>query len=121
MEGQGVISSAGFTAHWAGFLGRTWLKSFLRAKSDAPALKTWLNTRCAETWEEDYASKVSADGLRERCEHYPMGTLPEGSLALTFGVDVQDNRLAISGWAWGRDEEGWLIYHQEIFGDQAGS
>ena len=93
------------------------VEEFLRAKSDAPALKTWLNTRCAETWEEDYASKVSADGLRERCEHYPMGTLPEGSLALTFGVDVQDNRLAISGWAWGRDEEGWLIYHQEIFGD----
>ena len=93
------------------------VEEFLRAKSDAPALKTWLNTRCAETWEEDYASKVSADGLRERCEHYPMGTLPEGSLSLTFGVDVQDNRLAISGWAWGRDEEGWLIYHQEIFGD----
>ena len=93
------------------------VEEFLKAKSDAPALKTWLNTRCAETWEEDYASKVSADGLRERCEHYPMGTLPEGSLALTFGVDVQDNRLAISGWAWGRDEEGWLIYHQEIFGD----
>lgn len=93
------------------------VEEFLKAKSDAPALKTWLNTRCAETWEEDYASKVSADGLRERCEHYPMGTLPEGSLSLTFGVDVQDNRLAISGWAWGRDEEGWLIYHQEIFGD----
>ncbi len=93
------------------------VEEFLKAKSDAPALKTWLNTRCAETWEEDYASKVSADGLRERCEHYPMGTLPEGSLSLTVGVDVQDNRLAISGWAWGRDEEGWLIYHQEIFGD----
>lgn len=93
------------------------VEEFLKAKNDAPALKTWLNTRCAETWEEDYASKVSADGLRERCEDYPMGILPEGSLALTFGVDVQDNRLAISGWAWGRDEEGWLIYHQEIFGD----
>jgi phage terminase large subunit GpA-like protein len=46
-----------------------------------------------------------------------MGLLPEDSLALTFGIDVQDNRLAISGWAWGRNEEGWLIYHQEIYGD----
>lgn len=90
---------------------------FLRVKSDAPALKTWVNTRCAETWEEDYASKVSADGLQERCENYKMGSLPEDSLALTFGIDVQDNRLAISGWAWGRNEEGWLIYHQEIYGD----
>ena len=93
------------------------VEEFLRAKSDAPALKTWVNTRCAETWEEDYASKVSADGLRERCEDFPMGVMPEGSTVLTFGIDVQDNRLAISGWAWGRDEEAWLIYHQEIFGD----
>jgi phage terminase large subunit GpA-like protein len=93
------------------------VEEFLRAKADAPALKTWLNTRAAETWEEDYASKVSADGLRDRCEDFVMGVLPEGSVALTFGVDVQDNRLAISGWAWGRDEEGWLIYHQEIYGD----
>jgi phage terminase large subunit GpA-like protein len=46
-----------------------------------------------------------------------MGVMPEGSSVLTFGIDVQDNRLAISGWAWGRDEEAWLIYHQEIFGD----
>lgn len=93
------------------------VEEFLRAKSDAPALKTWVNTRCAETWEEDYASKVSAEGLQERCEHYEPGILPDGALVLTFGVDVQDNRFAISGWAWGRAEECWLIYHQEIYGD----
>jgi phage terminase large subunit GpA-like protein len=108
---SGLYSPLGWFS-WADMV-----EEFLRAKSDAPALKTWLNTRAAETWEEDYASKVSADGLRERCEHFPMGVLPEGTLALTFGVDVQDNRLAISGWGWGRDEEGWLVYHQEIFGD----
>ena len=108
---SGLYSPLGWFS-WADMV-----EEFLRAKSDAPALKTWVNTRCAETWEEEYASKVSADGLRERCEAYPMGVMPEGSLALTFGIDVQDNRLAISGWAWGRDEEGWLIYHQEIYGD----
>ena len=108
---SGLYSPLGWFS-WADMV-----EEFLRAKADAPALKTWLNTRAAETWEEDYASKVSADGLRERCEHFPMGVLPEGSVALTFGIDVQDNRLAISGWAWGRDEEGWLVYHQEIFGD----
>ena len=93
------------------------VEDFLRSKNDTPRLKTWVNTILGETWEEDYASKVSADGLRERCEDFPMGVLPEGSSALTFGIDVQDNRLAISGWAWGRDEEAWLIYHQEIYGD----
>jgi phage terminase large subunit GpA-like protein len=39
---------------------------FLRAKGDAPALKSFVNTRLAETWEEDYAAKVSADGLMAR-------------------------------------------------------
>ena len=90
---------------------------FLRAKTDAPMLKSFVNTRLAETWEEDFASKVSADGLLERCEHYEAAMVPEGGLALTVGVDVQDNRLAISVWAWGREEEGWLLDHQEIYGD----
>ena len=90
---------------------------FLRAKTDAPMLKSFVNTRLAETWEEDFASKVSADGLLERCEHYQAAMVPDGGLALTVGVDVQDNRLAISVWAWGREEEGWLLDHQEIYGD----
>ena len=90
---------------------------FLRSKSDAPRLKTWVNTVLGETWEDDFASKISADGLLARCEHYEPGVIPEGGLSVTVGVDVQDNRLAISTWAWGREEEGWLLDHQEIYGD----
>jgi len=90
---------------------------FLRAKSDAPMLKSFVNTRLAETWEEDYASKVSADGLFAKREDYEPGVCPDGVLLLTSGVDVQDNRLAVSVWGWGREEEGWLIWHQELFGD----
>ena len=99
------------------------VEDFLRSKGDAPRLKTWVNTVLGETWEEDYASKISAEGLLERCEHYASGVMPENSLALTVGVDVQGgggsagDRLAVSVWAWGRDEEGWLIDHQEIYGD----
>jgi phage terminase large subunit GpA-like protein len=93
------------------------VEDFLRSKGDAPRLKTWVNTVLGESWEDDYASKVSAEGLMERCEHYDPAVLPEGAVALTVGVDVQDNRLAISVWGWGRDEEGWLLDHQEIYGD----
>jgi phage terminase large subunit GpA-like protein len=78
---------------------------FLRAKADAPMLKSFVNTRLAETWEEDYASKVDADGLMARCEPYPAGVVPDGASLVTIGVDVQDNRLAVSVWAWGRDEQ----------------
>lgn len=101
------------------------VEDFLRAKADASMLKTFVNTRLAETWEEDYASKVSSSALLERCEPYAPGRLPEGALAVTIGVDVQGgggtaglgDRLAVSVWAWGREEEGWLIDHQEISGD----
>jgi phage terminase large subunit GpA-like protein len=96
------------------------VEDFLRSKGDAPRLKTWVNTVLGETWEEDYASKVSADALLARCEGYAAGQLPEKALAVTIGVDVQDNRLAVSVWGWGREEEGWLLDHQEIYGDPSG-
>ena len=108
---SGLYSPLGWLS-WADMVD-----DFLRAKTDAPMLKSFVNTRLAETWEEDFASKVSADGLLDRCEHYEAAMVPEGGLALTVGVDVQDNRLAISVWAWGREEEGWLLDHQEIYGD----
>lgn len=108
---SGLYSPLGWLS-WADMVD-----DFLRAKSDAPMLKSFVNTRLAETWSDDYSSKVDAAGLMERCEHYTPGMLPDGALALTVGVDVQDNRLAVSVWAWGREEEGWLLDHQEIYGD----
>ena len=90
---------------------------FLRAKSDAPALKVFVNTRLAETWEEDYAAAVSADGLMGKRLAYESGTCPAGVVLLTCGVDVQDNRLAVSVWGWGEGETGWMIWHQELMGD----
>jgi phage terminase large subunit GpA-like protein len=114
---SGLYSPLGWLS-WADMVD-----DFLRAKSDAPMLKSFVNTRLAETWEEEFASKVSASALLERCEAYQQGRLPEGALAVTIGVDVQGgggsagDRLAVSVWAWGREEEGWLIDHQEIYGD----
>lgn len=96
------------------------VEDFLKAKGDAPRLKTWVNTVLAETWEEDYAAKVGADTLMERLEFYEPQQVPERAMIVTAGVDVQDNRLAVSVWAWGREEEGWLLDHQEIYGDPAG-
>jgi phage terminase large subunit GpA-like protein len=90
---------------------------FLRAKGDAPALKAFVNTRLAETWEEDYAAKISSDGLMERRLDYRSGLCPAGVVLLTAGVDVQDNRLAVSVWGWGEGETGWLVWHQELMGD----
>tara|TARA_R100001510_G_scaffold57458_1_gene65593 strand:+ start:1935 stop:3815 length:1881 start_codon:yes stop_codon:yes gene_type:complete len=97
------------------------VSDFIKAKSDAPRLKSFVNTVLGETWEEDYAAKVGTDVLMERVESYESNMIPEKAVVLTAGVDVQDNRLAISVWGWGRGEEGWLIDHQEIYGDPARS
>ncbi|HQU04213.1 MAG TPA: phage terminase large subunit family protein [Acidocella sp.] len=95
---------------------------FIEAKGDAPSLKTWVNTVLGETWEEEYAAKVGADGLQARVEFYEPGVAPEGVLCATAGVDVQDGvnaRLAIVVTGWGEGEESWRIVHEEIFGDPA--
>jgi phage terminase large subunit GpA-like protein len=94
---------------------------FLRAKNDAPLLKTFVNTVLGETWEEEVGAKLGAEGLRERAEFYPAGEVPEKASILTAGVDVQDNRVAIGLYAWGEGEECWLISHAEIYGDPAGT
>lgn len=95
------------------------VSEFLHAKGDASLLKTFVNTVLGETWEDDYSAKLGADDLKSRVEFYVPGIAPACVLAVTASVDVQDNRLAVSLWGWGRDEEGWIIDHAEIYGDPA--
>ena len=92
-------------------------REFLEVKGDAEALQTFVNTILGETWEDEYTNQISADGLAGRREDYPSGHVPAGGLLLTGGVDVQDDRIAVAIWAWGRGEECWLVWAQEIWGD----
>lgn len=95
------------------------VEEFLEAKNDAEQLKTFVNTVLGEVWEDEYASKIGADSLSERCstETYSHTIVPPEALALTIGCDVQDDRLSLSVWGWGREEEGWLIDRVKIYGD----
>lgn len=92
-------------------------EDFLRAKNDPAALRTFVNTRLAETFSEDYAAQVNAEGLMAKRLEYKPGTCPDGVVLLTAGVDVQDDRLEVSVWGWGSGETGWLIWHQKLMGD----
>lgn len=56
----------------------------------------------------------STEALEERALEYGEMTVPAGGLALTMGVDVQHDRLAIVVRAWGRGDESWLVYWGEI-------
>lgn len=94
------------------------VEEFLDAKHDAEQLKTFVNTVLGETWEDEYASKIGADALMERAakETYKQHCPPVEGLALTVGCDVQDDRLSLSVWAWGREEEGWLVDRVKLYG-----
>ena len=99
------------------FSWKEMVMEFNKAKGDAPLIKTFVNTRLAETFETDYVSSMSAEGLLKRCESYEQGICPEGVLLLTQGVDCQIDRLEVSTWGWGKGEEAFLIDHVQLWGD----
>lgn len=98
-------------------------------RGDPDAMQTFRNTVLGEPWEDSIAGKLTGDGLAQRRRNtdagngYPAGTVPDGVLLITAGVDVQGGggtvgeRLVLTVWGWGRGEEGWHLGHWEIDGD----
>ena len=96
-------------------------RQFDAAKGKEAQLKTFKNTVLGETWEER-GEAPDWERLYERREDWDMGTVPPGGLVLTMGVDVQRGsggmgRLEADVWAWGRNDESWLIDHFTLDGD----
>jgi phage terminase large subunit GpA-like protein len=94
--------------------------AFLRAKRLPETLQTWINTALGETWEEKGES-IEAAGLLQRREAYTGESLPDGVLLLTAGTDVQDDRLEVTIWGWGAEEEAWRVDHVVLRGDPGGT
>ena len=108
----------------AGWL--TWpelVEEFLRSKDDAPLFKTFVNTRLAETFDESYQARLSAEALLEKNEKYMPGTIPEDVVCLVQGVDVQGGggtkaeRIEVSTFGIAPEEHMYLIQHDVIYGD----
>jgi len=94
-----------------------WIAARELAKmGDQSKLRAFINTRLAETWEEQ-GDKVQHHELARRAEDYPLGIVPMGGLMVTAGVDTQPDRLEMRVWAWGRSEESWLVERHIIYGD----
>lgn len=114
---------AGFTInglYYALGMGPRWLDlvhEWRRAQHDPAKLKTFINDRLAEVWEDPAMRAVKQDILYDRAESYPLRTAPEGVLACTAGVDTQDNRLAVHITGWGKSLECWTLDYVELPGD----
>lgn len=87
-------------------------KTKLKAGDDGP-MQGFKNETLAELWEEQF-DQADQHALARRAEDYRLFTVPMGGLVLVAGVDVQDNRFAITVWAIGRGEEMWAVGHAEI-------
>ncbi|WP_339200464.1 phage terminase large subunit family protein [Paenibacillus sp. FSL P2-0322] len=103
----------------AGTINITWKKivnDFKKAHRGGPQLlKTFFNTKMAETWEEE-GEKVEHELLLNRREMY-MHRVPEGVKFLTAAVDTQDNRFEIDVIGWGKDYSSWRIQYHRVYGD----
>jgi phage terminase large subunit GpA-like protein len=103
-------------------LGPRWhalAEMWLKAQDDPAKLKTFVNDRLAETWEDPSMRKVKHNIVADRAESYPLATAPDGVLAVTAGVDTQDNRLAVQLVGWGAGMVCWVIQYIELMGDPA--
>lgn len=95
------------------------VSEFLAAKKlGHEKLRTVVNTTFGETWQEK-GEAPDWERLYQRRETYAIGTVPDGALWLTAGVDVQKTRLIYEVVGWGANRESWSIEIGELHGDTA--
>lgn len=107
-------------------LGPRWLDlvhMWLEAQGDPAKLKTFVNDRLAEAWEDPAMRAVKQNLVAERAEARALRPVPHWVMVVTVGVDTQDNRLAVHRIGWGRAPKGglrcWTIDYVELPGDPA--
>lgn len=103
-------------------LGPRWAQlatMWVAAQADPAKLKVFVNDRLAETWEDPAMRSVKHNVLRDRAEPYKLRQAPDGVLAITAGVDTQDDRLEVQIIGWGRGLAAWTLDYVVLPGDPA--
>lgn len=103
-------------------LGPRWatlVDMWLQAYNDPARLKTFMNSRLAEAWEDPAMRAVKMNVIADRAEPYKLRIAPIGVCAITAGVDTQDNRLAVHITGWGKGMASWTLDYIELMGDPA--
>ena len=85
---------------------------------DLSLLRVFINTRLAETFEEQ-GDRADEHALRRRAADIPVGVVTWGLFVRTLGVDVQGDRLEAFDWAWGRGMASQLVQRRIFYGDPA--
>jgi phage terminase large subunit GpA-like protein len=128
-RGRRMARAAEFKGHasfhiWAAYslspnaAGGNIAAEFVAAKKNPDMLRTFVNTVLGETWKEK-GEAPDWEVLYERREAYQMGTVPDGVVVLTCGVDVQQDRFVYEIVGWTPDLESFSIERGNLWGDTA--
>jgi phage terminase large subunit GpA-like protein len=88
---------------------------FAEAQKNPALLQVFVNTVLGETWALQ-GEAPEWQRLYDRREDYLIGTVPNGGLFLTAGVDIQKDRIELEVVAWGRGKESWSVDYQVLEG-----
>jgi len=103
-------------------LGPRWAElaqMWVDAQGTPEKLKTFINDRLAEAWEDPSMRAVKHNLVADRAEPYNLHTAPEGVCYITAGADTQDDRLEVQIVGWGRNMAAWTIAYVVLPGDPA--
>lgn len=112
---------------WAAYSPqRTWesiVREFLEAhaklkQGDQGPMQGFVNETLGDVFEIVY-ERTDEHALEKRAERYDLRVVPRGGVVLTAGVDVQGNRWEVVVYAWGRDDECWVVDYAVLDGNPA--
>jgi phage terminase large subunit GpA-like protein len=113
---SGLYSPPGWLSWWQ--IAVEWYEAMRAvARGDISLLRVFVNTRLAETFEEQ-GDRVAGHELQRRAERdLPMRQVHSSCYVCTGGVDVQGDRIEAFVWAWGRGLERQLVDRAIFYGD----
>lgn len=115
-----VVGHAGFRLNALVSLlaNASWSKlaaEFIAGKDDPTEMQTFVNTVLAEGWAAQGA-EIDDTGLAARAEPFDLNAIPAEVLAITAGVDCQDDRLEATVVGWTREGTALVLGHFVIWG-----
>jgi phage terminase large subunit GpA-like protein len=96
----------------------TWGKlaaKYASARGDPSLMRVFMNTDLGLPWAEE-GDEVDASAVAARAEPFSLDAIPEEVLALTAGVDCQDDRLEAVICGWTRKGGCLVLGHETIWG-----
>jgi phage terminase large subunit GpA-like protein len=110
-----IWSAYSYFMPWSSLVKEFILAREEQKKGKLKKLKSFVNTRLGETWEET-GDTVDDHVLMRHRENYGL-ILPDDVKVITAAVDVQDDRLEIEWVGWGDGEQSWGLEYRRLYGN----